>query len=76
MRSSSPSGVATFAMTAAGLGTAGVITTNIAKLFLAGLPVLLIGTRLGLKLYGYLDEATFRKMVLVLLLVSGAALIL
>jgi hypothetical protein len=29
-----------------------------------------------LKLYGYLDEATFRKIVLVLLLVSGAALIL
>jgi uncharacterized protein len=63
-------------MSAVGLGTAGVITSDIAKLFLVGLPVLLIGTWLGLKLYGYLDEATFRKIVLVLLLVSGAALIL
>ena len=71
-----PIGAATFAMSAAGLGTLGVITTDIAKLFLAGLPVLLIGTWLGLKLYGYLDETTFRKIVLVLLLVSGAALIL
>ncbi len=71
-----PIGVATFAMSAVGLGTAGVITSDIAKLFLVGLPVLLIGTWLGLKLYGYLDEATFRKIVLVLLLVSGAALIL
>lgn len=70
-----PIGVATFAMTAVGLGTTGVITTDAAKLFLLGLPVLLIGTWAGLKLYGYLDEATFRKVVLVLLLVSGVALI-
>jgi hypothetical protein len=37
--------------------------------------VLLAGTWLGLKLYGRLDEATFRKVVLVLLLVSGATLV-
>jgi len=36
---------------------------------------LLVGTWLGLKLYGHLDEAGFRKLVLVLLLVSGLALV-
>jgi uncharacterized membrane protein YfcA len=36
---------------------------------------LLAGTWLGLRLYGHLDEAGFRKLVLVLLLVSGLALI-
>jgi uncharacterized membrane protein YfcA len=38
------------------------------------LPALLAGTWLGVKLYGRLDGAAFRKIVLVLLL-SGAALI-
>jgi uncharacterized membrane protein YfcA len=36
----------------------------------------LAGTWLGLKLYGRIDEATFRKIVLALLFVSGAVLIL
>jgi hypothetical protein len=36
---------------------------------------LLAGTWLGLKLYGHLDEAGFRKLVLALLLVSGLALV-
>jgi hypothetical protein len=36
---------------------------------------LLAGTWLGLKLYGRLDEAGSRKLVLVLLLVSGLALV-
>jgi hypothetical protein len=39
-----------------------------------GLPV--AGTWAGLKLYDKLDEAQFRKVVLVLLLVSGVALLL
>src|SRR5262249_48040781 len=43
--------------------------------FVLGLPALLAGTWLGLKLYGHLDEAGFRKLVLVLLLVSGMALV-
>jgi uncharacterized membrane protein YfcA len=41
------------------------------KLFLIGLPALLAGSWLGLKLYGRLEEATFRNVVLVLLLASG-----
>lgn len=71
-----PVGVANFLMSAVGLGTAGIIDAAIAKLFLLGLPILLAGTWLGLKLYGRLDEAAFRKLLLVLVLASGAALIL
>jgi uncharacterized protein len=70
-----PMGVAIFAMSAVWLGVAGAISTDTAWLFLIGLPVLLAGTWLGLKLYGHLDEAGFRKVVLVLLLVSGIALV-
>lgn len=44
--------------------------------FVAALPVLLAGTWLGLKFYGSLDEAQFRKLVLVLLLASGATLLI
>jgi len=40
-----------------------------------GLPFLLAGTWLGLKLFGRIDEATFRNVVLALLFVSGAVLI-
>jgi uncharacterized protein len=71
-----PIGVATFAMSAIGLGTTGAISFETAKLFLYGLPVLLAGTWAGMKLYGYIDEATFRKVVLVLLLISGVTLII
>jgi uncharacterized protein len=70
-----PVGVATFAMSAAWLGGQGSISRDLVWLFLLGLPVLLIGTWAGLKLYGKLDEAQFRKVVLVLLLVSGVVLL-
>jgi uncharacterized protein len=71
-----PIAVAIFAMTALWFGARGVITADVTWLFLIGLPALLAGTWLGMKLYGRLDEAGFRKVVLVLLLVSGAALLL
>ena len=54
----------------------GAITADIAKLFVVGLPALLVGTWLGLTLFGRLDEASFRKVVLGLLLLSGVALVL
>jgi uncharacterized membrane protein YfcA len=38
--------------------------------------VLLAGTWLGLKFYGWLDEAQFRKLVFILLFASGAVLLL
>ncbi len=71
-----PAAVATFAMTALWLGATGAIATDIVTLFLIGLPVLLAGTWLGLKLYGRLEEAGFRRIVLVLLLLSGLLLVL
>ena len=70
-----PIGVAIFAMSALWLGLSGAIPTDTAWLFVFGLPVLLAGTWAGLKLYGHLDEAGFRKIVLLLLLVSGIALV-
>jgi hypothetical protein len=41
-----------------------------------GLPALALGTWAGLKSFGHLNEAGFRKIVLGLLLLSGLALII
>jgi uncharacterized protein len=71
-----PVGVATFAMTALWLGGKGAISEDTIKLFLMGLPALVAGTWLGLKLYGRLDEAGFRRIVLMLLLLSGCLLVI
>jgi uncharacterized membrane protein YfcA len=70
-----PVAVATFLMSALWIGARGAITADTIKLFLIGLPALLAGTWLGLKLFGRLDEAMFRKVVLALLLASGVVLI-
>jgi uncharacterized membrane protein YfcA len=69
-----PVAVAIFLMSALWLGAKGAITPDTMKLFAVGLPVLIAGTWLGLKLYGRLDEASFRKVVLVLLFISGVVL--
>lgn len=70
-----PTGVATFLVTILALGGAGIITPDTAWLFLIGLPALAAGTWLGWKLYGTLDEASFRRVVLALLFLSGFALV-
>ena len=70
-----PVGVATFAMSAAWLGGQGSFSRDVIWLFILGLPALLVGSWAGLKLYDKLDEAQFRKIVLVLLLVSGVVLL-
>jgi uncharacterized membrane protein YfcA len=70
-----PVAVAIFLMIALWLGAKGAVTPDTIKLFVIGLPVLIAGTWLGMKLYGRLDEAAFRKVVLVLLFVSGVVLI-
>src|SRR5262249_6492194 len=70
-----PVGVAIFAMSAVWLGVNGSISADTVWFFGIGLPVLLAGTWLGLQLYSRLDEASFRKVVLILLLASGAALV-
>jgi uncharacterized protein len=70
-----PVAVAVFLMSALWLGAKGAIATETIKFFVMGLPFLFAGTWLGLKLFGRIDEAMFRKIVLALLFVSGAALI-
>jgi uncharacterized protein len=71
-----PVAVSIFLMTALWLGINGAVTPETIKLFAIGLPFLLAGTWLGLKLFGRLNDAAFRKIVLALLFVSGVGLIL
>lgn len=70
-----PVAVSIFAMSAAWLGAKGALSGDTVQLFFLGLPALALGTWVGFKLYGWLDDATFRKAVLVLLLISGVTLI-
>jgi uncharacterized membrane protein YfcA len=63
------------AMTALSLTVTGAVTLETLKLYVLGLPALLAGLWLGFKLYGKLDEAVFRKLILLMLLVAGLALI-
>jgi uncharacterized membrane protein YfcA len=67
--------VAIFAVTILWLGGTGSVSVVTVRLFLIGLPWVLVGTWLGLRFYGRLDDASFRQTVLVLLLVSGAVLL-
>jgi uncharacterized protein len=64
------------AMTAVSLCLAGAVTSETVNLYLLGLPVLLAGLWLGFKLYGKLDEAAFKKVILAFLMLSGFALML
>ena len=64
-----------FALTAISLAIAGTVTTELIKIYLLGLVPLGAGLWVGLKLYGHLDEAAFRKMILILLFLSGLVLI-
>ena len=70
-----PVAVATFGIAALWLGVKGTLSADTIRLFLFGLPALLVGTWLGMKLYGQLNEATFRKIVLGLLMASGVVLV-
>ena len=67
--------LAAMVMSLVSLSIAGAITIETVKLYLLGLPVLLAGMWSGLKLYGKLDDVAFRKVILLLLLVSGLSLI-
>jgi uncharacterized protein len=57
------------------LSVARAITPDILRLYLIGLPAMVAGLWLGFKLYGRLDDAAFRKVILVLLLIAGMGLI-
>jgi len=67
--------LAALVVTAIALGVTGAVTLEIAKLYLLGLPAMLGGLWLGFRMYGKLDDAAFRKVILVLLLAAGLALI-
>jgi uncharacterized membrane protein YfcA len=67
--------LAAFALTAISLSVAGDINAELIKLYVYGLPFLAAGVWSGLKLYGHLDDAAFRKVILVLLLISGIVLV-
>jgi uncharacterized membrane protein YfcA len=67
--------LAAIVINAISLSIAGAVTAETVKLYLLGLPALLAGLWIGFKLYGRLDDAAFRKVVLLFLLVSGLALI-
>jgi uncharacterized membrane protein YfcA len=70
-----PVNLAAIVMGAVSLSVAGAVTAETIKLYVLGLPMLLAGMWTGLKLYGKLDDAAFRKVLLLLLLVSGTTLI-
>ena len=70
-----PVAVSIFLMSALWLGAKGTVTSETIKLFVIGLPFLIAGTWLGLELFGRLNEAAFRKIVLALLFASGAILL-
>lgn len=66
---------ATFVMSAISLGVAGTYSFEAIKLYVIGLPVLAAGIWCGIHLYGKLDDATFRKAILILLLAAGISLV-
>jgi uncharacterized membrane protein YfcA len=70
-----PVAVAAFLAAALWLGGSGSIEAETVRLFAIGLPALLIGNWLGLRAYGKLDEAGFRRVVLIVLLAAGGALV-
>jgi hypothetical protein len=70
-----PVNLAAIALNLISLSVAGAITGATVRLYLLGLVPLFAGLWSGLKLYGRLDDAAFRKVILVLLLASGIVLI-
>lgn len=71
-----PVGVATFVVIALWFGSTGMIGRATAGLFLLGLPVLALGTWAGLKSFGHMNDAAFRRIVLALLFLSGLSLLI
>jgi uncharacterized protein len=67
--------LAAIVINAISLSIAGAVSAETVKLYLLGLPALLAGLWIGFKLYGKLDDAAFRRVMLLLLLVSGLALV-
>jgi len=66
---------ASMIITIAALSVAGAVTVETIKLYLLGLPLLVAGLWIGFRLYGKLDDAAFRRVILLLLLASGISLV-
>lgn len=70
-----PIAVAIFAGSLLWLGGTASFDRHTLVLLVIGLPAVLAGSWVGLRLYGHLSEAVFRQIVLILLLFAGASLI-
>ena len=57
------------------MGITGAFTSETLKLYALGFPFMLAGLWSGFKLYGAIDDETFRRAVLILLLFAGLSLI-
>jgi uncharacterized protein len=66
---------AAFVIIAISQFVAGSYTVETVKLYGTGLPFMIAGIWIGFKLYGTINDETFRKTVLVLVLVAGMSLI-
>jgi uncharacterized membrane protein YfcA len=58
------------------LSAAGAITADVLRLYVLGLPAMIAGLWTGFTLYGKLDDAAFRKLILVLLVLAGLGLVI
>jgi uncharacterized protein len=67
--------LAAFIIISISLSVSGAVTSESLKLYGFGLPFMITGVWSGFKLYGKIDDETFRKVVLTLLLFAGASLI-
>jgi uncharacterized membrane protein YfcA len=54
----------------------GILTSSTIASYLVCAPAVLFGTWLGLRLFDRIDDAAFRRVVLIFLIVSGASLVL
>ena len=66
---------AAFVVISISMGITGAVTSETLKLYGLGLPFMFAGLWSGFKLYGKIDDETFRKAVLILLLLAGLSLI-
>jgi uncharacterized membrane protein YfcA len=66
---------AAFVVICISMGITGAFRPETLKLYGLGFPFMLAGLWSGFKLYGTIDDETFRKVVLVLLLIAGLSLI-
>jgi len=70
-----PFNLIVLALASAAMGLDGQITADVLWIALFALPVTLAGAWIGARLYGAVSPRTFQRLVLLLLLVSGAILV-